>query len=729
MTKVKEWSDITEFSFGQLVLEQRGVTQGDRFNIFKSYKHEDIMEFINEINLLLGREMYYTESPASSIGIIMNVEKGTLIHLASMEKFSSNVIFSFLSNRIMNSLKMILSKCSFQHGEVIDLKDIKNQLSDWFDKFNIPFREDAKGRRNYPLDVKYTDSTSKENKALIIRPNMEPEYLKEIHYGYQCESCLKIGCSEREISRHCNTHRPHSNKVRGYCQWVSRGFVLCEVGDKFRGLHFTDGDVKVEKGDTREDAYFQMVQLGERKCSILNMKKEIENEFGQFEDIFQEEYRKLKVYKSKRTMLKKRKLLRFYLTEDDSSEYHFSLNCSSKTVRKTGEMIGVIITICKKLKLAGYGKIFQNDEVSIIDELLEDPTWPKFVELVVEIVNEDRVGLMRTILITLFKDYDPIRRVVKAKSFRRRIGNVRRIIFLFRMCLRWYSEFEDDALNCEKLQNSLKNKYEITTLIGEIYYPMVNQRKQRREFESQFDKDFMSFTHASGWGYHLVGVHSLNMVLKRNEEEIRRIIMSLKESCEYKENEEVGFYFKLAEEGDIDVIEGVFNDISLLMIEMLMILNPGELTHEQYLSLDLKDFSVKVSEEEDDEDVIELKFYDDSKPLNLCMEKNLFYIWYEIIRRLYYDNESGEEGKLFHVRESRDVIKHITNGELNEYLRYIRGCSIERGEWLKMLRNSWKLSGEGYIKGSVKSRTYATVFGGEYDDFSVQLNKRSKSVK
>lgn len=729
MTKLNKPIDIDEFLFNQLILDYMEVPP-DKFQNFQSYKHEEIIEFIQDINLMLGKEIYFTESPASSLGIVMNIEKGTLIHLASLEKFSMNVIFSFLSNRIMISLKMILSKCQFKFCEDIDIKEVKSQLSDWFDKFNIPFKTDAKGRKNYPMDVKYTNlncnSSSINNKVLIVRPNMEPEYLKEIYYGYKCETCLKVGCSEREILRHCNTHRPHSNKMRDYCQKVSRGFVLCKVNEKFKDLHFPDEKIKIQKGEEMEDKYFELVQLGERKCSIL-MNGNEENDYLQFKDIFQEEYQKLKLHKSKRTLLKKRKLLRFYLTEDDSSEYHFSLNCNGKTVRKIGELVGRIITICKKLKLEGYGKVFQNDESTIIDELLKELTWSKFTELIVDIVNENRVGLMRTILITLFKDYDPIRRKVKIKSFRRRIKNVRLLIFLFRMCLRWFSEFEDDNLNCEMLQQSLKDKCEISTLMGEIYYPMVNLRKKKKEVKSQFDEEYMSYIHASGWGYHLIGVYSLNLVLKRNEEEIKKIITNLKESCEYKEDGSVGFYFKLAEDGEIEVIEKAFNDISLLMIEMIMILNPGQLMMEEYLKLDLKEFKVK-NEDGNNKDIIELICNgDEMNPLNLVLDREIFIVWYEIIRRLYYDNES-DEGFLFNIKEGnfRDIIKDITNIELCQYLEEIQKCSLSKSEWLKILNCSWKLSGEGYIKGNFKNRKYATVFGNEYDEFAIKTNKKRK---
>lgn len=725
MSQLAECQHIDDFLFSQLVLDEPTLLP-DRFHSFKSYPRGKVEKFLAHLNSLLGRTVYYTEEPASTVGIVMNIEKGTLIHLGSLSDFSLNVVFSYLSNRIMISLKTIVTKCIFAFDPRIDLQMLKLQLGDWHVKFKIPFKKDTKGRLNYPLDVKYTTSNFKDvsvNKVLVVRPKMEPEYLKEICYGYKCNLCLKVGCSQREISRHCNTHKPHAIMGRGYCQRVSRGFVLCTVSERFMSLHVGD-DITIERGEDNEERYLKDMSLGEKKCSFL-MKES--NEYPQFRTHFLKEYKRLKVQKPKRTLLKKRRLLWFYLSEDGSREHHFSLNSNERRIQELGDLAGRIVTICKMLHAKGYQALFQNDEEEIIHELIQEPTWGKFVELIIAMVNECTKGLLRTIVIALLRDYDPVMRKVKPKSWARRVHNIKLLVFLFRVCLIWYSQFEDDILNCELLQLSLKNKWELTALM-DLYYPMVKREKKLKSPESEaqgnshFDKEFMSYTHPSDWGFHLVGVYSLHMVLKRNEARIKKIIAHLKEHCGFKENGQDKLYVKLAENGDLDVVDNANREICSLLVEILMILNPGVVSRAQYEKLKL--FKVTVIPHGQREFAL-LQFKGQESPFSISLEGDLFSTWLYTVRQLYYDNESGGE-TLFSVGKCRkEIITHMTNEQLETYLNHIKRCELSSQEWIRMIRCSWKLSGEGHIKGNVPKREFATVYGDEYDEFNV----KRKSVK
>lgn len=769
---------ISEF-LNRSIVEDSTIPLGETFHEFRMYKIGEIEKFIHELHILIGREIYYTDEPCAALGIVINKEKGCLIQIASVEHCKFNTLFQFSSTRIMSSLRKILEQCQYAN-RYIDLKVVRTELKSWFEKFDIPYTLDSSKRRNYPLNINPSlDLSNSPNKKFIFGHFMEPEFLSPIYEAFQCSECLKTLKLELDIKKHVKTHSKtvSSSYVNLYCQRFGKTLISCQIDDRINRFIKREEERKILKFSKVDKAsvveYFLPID-GERyfNCKLLNTRYNTNNPLG---ELFSEEYSVLRnIWPQKPLIVKRKRLLRFYLKEEDEEElnnevcnegkvkrenfgavghrgdnaeesekgeereggetgnqqdkekhktrdrYHFSLNYKNATKFACYDLTGQIMTICKYFH-GYYEGIFQGDEYNTFAKLLNEKlSWKNFVNFIIEIVLEEQPGLMRVITWYLYREYDDNNNEVKVVPFSRREERIRNFISFLRICVSWYSCFIDDESISDRLENSLLSRYsEIGEFVNKIYYPHIHG-KTKKKYLFKYNPTFQCFTHSSDWGVHLVGIYSLNLMIEKNKIRITRLIEEVRKT-KIEDLKQIEFK---------TTIDSVYRSVSEYLIQMLLILNPITMELNEYCKLELQSYKLRQ-----DDNMIDLYVKNGSDELRLVLDLdiNIFTFWLHPIRTIYHENHQDLKNTrlFFRIEEFEEIVNDMSNEELAKYLYCISGSIVSKKQWRVKLSTTPRLQGESYIKKSVDSfqLRYSKLKDEREERVMKILGERSTQVK
>ncbi|KAG0671854.1 hypothetical protein C6P40_003634 [Pichia californica] len=199
--------------------------------------------FLEKINNEIGRKIYTSTDELLSLGIVLNIETGYMIHVGSTFNIKCNFSFSLTTN-VNQILNNIIEKCDFKNEVTFSSTLVKLWIKNLYEDNNIDV---VMNRRRPHFIITYQTALKGGEKFLNKRNKLgnmylysEPDPLIPVYNSYQCDICLKSTCNLKSTMSHINEFHTFSKDFKSmdfisasYCQPISSGVITVLMSERF----------------------------------------------------------------------------------------------------------------------------------------------------------------------------------------------------------------------------------------------------------------------------------------------------------------------------------------------------------------------------------------------------------------------------------------------------------------------------------------------------------------